>query len=197
MVHLHHDVAYPVEEISVMGDHQQRTPRAAKIALEEFDGIDVEVVGRLVHDEELSLACQHLGQCYALYFSSGKLLHLLIRIRKIEAGEELHDPMLIFPESLLIEPCCEIMAGRHYLFEYALLRIEFIFLFQKGYLYVLQEHYLSAGIRLVLSCKNPHERSLACAVRSNEGDLVALIDIESYLFEKHLRSVAFRYVLDL
>ena len=56
MVHLHHDVAYPVEEISVVGDHQQRAPRAAEIALEEFDSIDVEVVGRLVHDEEFSFA---------------------------------------------------------------------------------------------------------------------------------------------
>ena len=70
MVHLHHDVADPVEEVTVVRDHKQGTSRTAEISFEEFDGVDVEVVGRLVHDEELSLAREHLGEGHALDLSS-------------------------------------------------------------------------------------------------------------------------------
>ena len=52
-----------------------------------------------------------------------------------------------------------------------------------------QEHDLSAGVTLVLSGKDPQKRCLTGTVRSNEGDLVALIDIEAYVLEKDLRSI--------
>ena len=110
MVHLHHDVAYPVKEVAVVGDHEQCTSRASEIAFEELDRVDVEVVGRLVHDEELSLAGKHLGEGDALYLSSRQFLHELVRVVEVEVAEELHDPSLIFPYMLLIETFGEFRA---------------------------------------------------------------------------------------
>ena len=69
------------------------------------------MVGRLVHDEELRLAGEHLSQCHTLYLSSGEFLHLLVRIVQVEVGQELHDPVLIFPQVLLIEVLGELRAG--------------------------------------------------------------------------------------
>ena len=103
MIHLHHDVADPVEEVSVMGDHQKRAARTAKVAFKKLDCVDVKVVRRLVHDEEFRLGGKHLCECDPLYFSSGKFLHPLVRIRKIEAGQELDHPALIFPQMFLVE----------------------------------------------------------------------------------------------
>ena len=68
VVQLHDRVADLVEEISVVGHHQQGASGAGKEAFEEFDGVYVEVVGRLVHDEEVSLGCQHFRQGHPLDF---------------------------------------------------------------------------------------------------------------------------------
>ena len=55
MVHLHDRIADPVKEISVMGHHQKRTAGTAQISFEKLDCIYVQMVGGLVHDEELRL----------------------------------------------------------------------------------------------------------------------------------------------
>ena len=83
----------------------------------------------------------------------------------------------------------EFVAGGYYLVKYALFRIKVIFLLKECYLYVLQEHYLSSGVRLVLSCKYPHQRGLAGSVRSNKSYLVAFVDVEADFFKKDFRSV--------
>ena len=155
------------------------------------------MVGRLVHNKELRLGGKHLCQCHALDLSSGKFLHLLVRIGEIETGKELHDSVLILPEMFLIQIRCEFRAGSHDLLEDALLGIKWVFLFKKCDPDILQEHYLSARVGLVLSCKNPHQGCLACTIRSNESDFVALIDVETYFLEKDFRSVALRYVFNL
>ena len=53
MIHLHDSVADSVEEVSVVGYHEESATGAAEVAFQELDGVDVQVVGRLVHDKEL------------------------------------------------------------------------------------------------------------------------------------------------
>ena len=80
-----------------MSDHQKGTARTAQISFEVFDCVDIQVVCRLVHDEELCLRSKHLRESNSLDLAAGQLLHLLVRIRQIEFREELHDPPFIFP----------------------------------------------------------------------------------------------------
>ena len=147
------------------------------------------MVCRLVHDEELRFGSQHLSKCNSLDLAAGELLHLLVRIREIELCEELHDSSFIFPEILLVKPFSEFGTCRHDLLEQRFFRIEIIFLLKECNTYVLEEHDLSAGVGLVLSCKNPHQGGLAGSVRRYEGNLVALVDVESDLLEENLRAV--------
>ena len=70
VVELHHGIADPVEEVTVVCHHKKGAARALQVILEVFDGVDVKVVGRLVQDEEVSFGGQHLGDCDAFYFTS-------------------------------------------------------------------------------------------------------------------------------
>ena len=143
MVHFHNRIAHSVKEIAVVCDHEQGAARAAQIVLEVFDCVDVQVVGGLVHDEEVCLACKHLRKGDSLDLTSGKFLHLLRTVREIEVGQELDDTPLVLPKVLLVEVCDIVLAGCHNLVEYAFLGVEFIILFQKGYAYVLEKHNLA------------------------------------------------------
>ena len=71
MVHLHDSIAYTFEEVAVVGHHQQGTAGTRKIALKELDGVDVQMVRRLVHDIEISLGREHLRQSDALDLAAG------------------------------------------------------------------------------------------------------------------------------
>ena len=97
----------------------------------------------------------------------------------------------------LVQMVRKCRAVAHYLFEDSLFRIEVVFLLQECYPYVLQEHYLSAGIRFVLPGQNPQQRCLAGPVRRNQRHLVPFIYVEAYMVEQHLGSVRLRYVFYL
>ena len=110
MVHFHDGVADSVEEISVVRYHEEGAARAAEVAFKELDRVDVQVVCRLVHDEELRLACKHLGESDSLDLTSGEFLHLLVRIGQVEASQELYDSVFILPKVLLVKVLCEFRA---------------------------------------------------------------------------------------
>ena len=48
-----------------MGDEYHRAPVAEEVVLEPLDGLDVEVVGRLVQQEDIGLGQQDLGKLHA------------------------------------------------------------------------------------------------------------------------------------
>ena len=55
VVEFHHSIAHIVQEIPVVRHHQQGAARMPEIILKELDGVDVQMVGRLVHYEEVRL----------------------------------------------------------------------------------------------------------------------------------------------
>ena len=55
VVKLEHSVADPVQEITVVSNHQQGAAGMAQIILQIFYSIDVQMVGRLVHYEEIGI----------------------------------------------------------------------------------------------------------------------------------------------
>ena len=91
MVKFHHDIAYPVQKISVVRDHQQSTPAALEIGLEILDCFYIEVVGGLIHYEEVGLRCKHFAERHSFDFSSGELSHFAIRVVEPEISEKFLD----------------------------------------------------------------------------------------------------------
>ena len=86
-----------------MGNHKEGAPCTAKIALKEFDGINVQMVRRLVHNEEIRLGGQHLRKGHTLDLSTGEKSHLLVKIREFEIGKEGADAQLILEIGLVVQ----------------------------------------------------------------------------------------------
>ena len=180
-----------------MGDHQKSAAGTAQETLQELDCIYVQMVGRLVHDEEIRLRGKHTCKRNPLDLPSGQFLHFLSEVIQGKIREEFLHPHLVLHLVLHIAPVREPGTVRKDLSQDVLLRIEVIVLFQKRNPDVLEKQDFTTGIRLILSREDTHQRSLSRTVGRNEGDLVTLVDIEAYMLEKDLRSVGFGYIFYL
>ena len=83
------DRADTVEEETVVGDHQQGLVAAVQEAFEPFDHLQVEVVGRLVEDQQVGLGNEHISQSHALLLSAAELSHRLREVADLQLGEDL------------------------------------------------------------------------------------------------------------
>ena len=83
------DVRQRTQEIAVVGDQHQRSLIRLEVLLEPVDGGEVEVVGRLVEEEEIGLGREHARQLRAHAPAAGKRLERLRELlrRKTEAAE--------------------------------------------------------------------------------------------------------------
>ena len=189
VIEFHHRIAHTVKEIAVVCNHQQSAAAATEIAFQEFYRLYVEVVGGLVHYQELGIQSQQFRQGDALDLTAGEFSHQAVGTAKPEArGQLAHALHEILP-----------VLGRHALGLGMAVRddllldgeclVVVVVLLQECYPDILQEEYLAAGIGLVLPCKDAQERSLARAVGRDERNLVALVDVEGDVLEQHFLPV--------
>ena len=66
----------PVEDVAVVGDQDQPAAEAGQAVLQPGDGVDVEVVGGLVEDEQVDLLQQGPGQGHPLGLAAGEGGHV-------------------------------------------------------------------------------------------------------------------------
>ena len=86
-----------VEEIPVVGRHHERAGVVGQGLLEGLPGEDVEVVGRLVEDQEVRFLQNELGQCQAPLLAPAQQVHLLEDVvsAEEEPAEEVADGSLV------------------------------------------------------------------------------------------------------
>ena len=156
VVQLHHGIAYPVQEIPVVRHHEQRAARVRQVALQILDRVRIEMVGGLIHDEEIGLRSQHLRQCDSLDLSAGKVAHDAVPAEG-EVRQDACHTQFILEKTVIIKAFREVGGCIHYLPEYGLRRIEGVLLLQKGYADLSQEHDTPAGVGLVLSGEDAHQ----------------------------------------
>ena len=196
VVEFHHDVADAVEEVTVVGDHEEGAARTFQVVLEVFDGVDVEVVGRLVEDQEIGLGGEDLGDGHAFDFAAGEGAHLRLGV-EAELREDADDAVFVVELPLGVEMLQEGFAAGEHLLEQRGFRVEVVVLFQEGDADLLEEFDLAAGVRFVLAGQDAHQRGLARAVGGDQGDLVAFVHVEADVVEKDFRPVRLGNVLDL
>ena len=196
VVEFHDDVAHAVEEVTVVGYHEEGAAGAAEIILEVFDGVNVEVVGGLVEDQEIGFCGQYLRDGHAFDLSAGEFFHLLLGTQS-EFGEDADDAVLVFEAAFRVERREERRAAGKHLFEQRGFRVEVIVLLEESDPDFLEELDLPAGIGFVLAGQDAHERGLAGAVGGDQGNLVAFVHIEADMVEQHFRPVGLGDVLDL
>jgi hypothetical protein len=69
-----------VEHVPVMGDEEQAAAVRSEPLLQPLDRLDVEVVGRLVEDEEVGFLGQRAGQRNALGLATGQHRHIGVEV---------------------------------------------------------------------------------------------------------------------
>ena len=58
-------IDHAVEEMAVMGDHQQGAGRSRQVFLQPFDRLDIDMVGRFIKDQQVGPVDQGPGQGHA------------------------------------------------------------------------------------------------------------------------------------
>ena len=101
-----------VEEIAVVGDDEDRARILAQVAFEPVDGLGVEMVGRLVEQQELGLVEQQAAERDAALFAAGELGHVGIVRGAAERVHRLLDLALEIPQALGLDL---ILEARHFI----------------------------------------------------------------------------------
>ena len=95
---LHHEqmIDHLVHEISVMAYHDHATSEVGEIFLKHIECHDVEIVGRLIEDEEVGRTHQHCAEIEPALLTSRQFIHIVILFlrREEEVLEELRDTHL-------------------------------------------------------------------------------------------------------
>ena len=79
-----------VHELAIVRGHQQRAGIALQELLQPDDGFDIEVVGRLVHQQHVGPAEQHAGQRDAHFPAAGERADVAIDLIVLEAESVQH-----------------------------------------------------------------------------------------------------------
>ena len=188
-VQFHHRIAHSVKEIPIVGHHQQGAAAATQDLLQSLDRLDVQVIGRLVHNEEFGFEGEHLAEGDPLDLAAGERVHPAREAAESEGSGQFCQLDFEAGETVFVH-LLQMRSGVGVnLFADAERRVVGVVLLEKGYADVLEEDYPASGVGLVLPGKYPQQRSLARAVRCNQGNLVAFVYIESDILKKNFRAV--------
>ena len=89
-------VHHPLEEVAVVGDHDDAAPEGAQPLLQPGHHLAVQVVRRLVQDQDVRRMDQSADQCHPLALTAGEGAHLLVEIGQAQLGQ--HGFRLVFAQ---------------------------------------------------------------------------------------------------
>ena len=73
-----------VQKITVVRHHQNTNVRARKISFQPFSHFQIQVVGRLVKDDQFGIGDQYVCQSHPFQLPTGKRFHLLVEIINLQ-----------------------------------------------------------------------------------------------------------------
>ena len=165
-----------VEKIAVMADHEDGAFEFVDRSLERFSRPDIEVVGGLVHDEEIGRCGAEAGECGLGLFTAGKLADGMKRdvAFQPEAGEQVAD-VVLDPIRIIFRPDGADDRGAGVERSQALIVIADLHLVPElGF----------AGIGFLVPDQGLDQRGFACAVGPDDADAFAPADGEAQVAEE-------------
>ena len=160
-------VDHPLQEIAVMGHHDEPAFEAAEPILQPGHHLTVQVVGGLVQDQDVRRSQQCRSQCHALALSAGEGPHLLLEIRQPQPVE--HGLCLIFIQRPELR-----REMQEHLLQHGCVILHHRILGQKTHLHVGIAGN-GAAVRLRNSGENLHEGRFSGAVDADHAGFVPLI----------------------
>ena len=165
----------PPQEHPVVSDEHQRAAGAEQELFEPADRVDVEVVGRLVEQQDVGVADQGLGQQDAPLHARGEIHEPGVGVQ-VHPGDDRIDPVVgTRRRAELLEPLGHLVGDRAALSLGHLLRKE-------GDAQALLADHL-ALVGRDLASKEPQQRALALAVAAQKADALAPLDLQVHPIE--------------
>ncbi len=87
-VQLENACGHRVQEVTVVGDDKHRLFAIVDPVLQPFDGRDIQMVGRLVKQQEVGLCRHQAGKCRFFQLSPGKLRHRLAVVEDFQLAKQ-------------------------------------------------------------------------------------------------------------
>ena len=205
-VNLENLVADAVEEVAVVRYHQQTDIRPAQVALEPFGHLEVEVVRRLVEDNQLRVGNQDIRQRNPFQLPAGELPDTLLEVVNLQLSKDLLRPLLIIPslegihaDQQILEP--PLVAPFHRLLVFGneahrlVLGIETRL--EDGHLLGITRSLLQiadaqivaedhrAAVVVLLPSDDVQERRLPAPIFGDKPNLLSLLNAEGNILEEH------------
>ena len=181
-------VGHALQEVAVVGDHDETAVEFPQAVLQPDDHVAVQVVRRLVQDEDIRRMEQDGGEGHALALAAGEGAHGLGKVRDAQAGE--HGLGLVFHEGAGVRG----EVGKDLLQDRGL-RVHLGVLGQEADLHVGVPAD-GAAVRHLLARQDAEKAALAGAVDADDADLVPLVEIEGdiiqELFQAEIQADVFR-----
>ena len=198
-------VAHTVQEIPVVCNHQQRKCATREIFLKPFNHLQIQMVGRLVQNQEIRFRNQDVGQRHTFQLSAGKLRQGLFEIRDVQFGKDRLGTCFVVPGPLALHAVqyhlqAGMPVGGHALLILAdkirgvvampetslnhrkVFRI-YGLLRQVTHLQTVMIYHI-AFVCLVCAGQYVEQRGLSCTVAGNQSHLVSLAYAEAKIREK-------------
>ena len=79
---LHNPVSHLIQEVTVVGDHQHRSPEGVDILLQPLHAAQIQVVGGLVQQQNVRFLQQQPGKIHPGFFTAGQAVEFLLPLRR-------------------------------------------------------------------------------------------------------------------
>src|ERR1700733_12232698 len=181
-----------VEEEAVVADDDGAAGEIEQGLLERAQRVDVEVVGRLVEQEQVRAALQHFGEMHAVALAAGELADLLLLVRALEV----ESPHIGAAVHLALAERDDVVAAGDFLpnIPFAVERVaRLIDIAKLDTLADLDR----ARVWLFLTGDHAEERRLAGAVGADHADDPAGRQLEREFVDEHPIAIAFAKIDDV
>ena len=170
-VHFHDAVAHPLQEIAVVGDHDEAAPEGAQIIFQPYNTFAVQMVGGFVQQQKLRRAQQGRGQSRPLALSARQRSHRCIVI--LQAQPLQHGFAFIFRTALRI---C------HHLGKHGGIGIHVRPLGEKGTAHSGGKNHL-ACVRLFRTGEQAQQSAFSSAVQTHDTHFIMVFQVEVGLLQ--------------
>ena len=176
-------VGDPIQKIAIVRHHKNRAAKLFEIAFQPLDGITVDMVGRLVQDENIAGIGENTRHGDPFPLTAGQGAHLPCKIRNAK---------LVQHGFALVITLCSCLRRQ---ITDRLLQYGFVRIISRGLRQIADTHPAgqnnSAAVRFLNACRNSQKCGLAGAVHADQTDLIPFVDGVGKLRQQRTCSIGF------
>ena len=214
-------ITHIFKEIAIVRDHKQGNARLLEVFFQPFDHFHVQVVGRLIENQEIGFFEQYFYQGDALFLSTRQRIDLLFEVGHAETKQRFFHFRIKRPGFQVVHKCHSIFEGRtfvagmgegvfvllhglhhrvfiiEYRAEHIQTGVKVRFLVEPADADVFAEDNLGVfAFGAFFAGNYAHEGTFTSTVFGNQTDFLPFIDVKREVLEQHFFTVALRDIFE-